>query len=277
MRRIAGLMVVACCLPLLWQQSASAADFDGDSGGSGGSGYVGASVTPDPGSGSGTSGGHGQEAAGGGAQGVDHGGGGGHGGPARHPGLTYEQCVAFLDFTEDRSACQPAAPGPPPAPGAPAPAAPPTVDPGAVAARMRERMPVEVPPPHTSPPADGFQLTGLRTWFWLDAERWAPVTARADVAGAWIEVTATPTTATWDPGDGAAPVRCDGPARPWAGEGSTTTCGHTYIETGDVTIGLTVTYAVSWTASTGATGSLDPLALTTTLPLEVQQRQAVID
>ncbi len=203
-------------------------------------------------------------------------------GEPRHPGLTYDECVAFLQFSEDRSACQPAAPTEPAAPVEPgSPAAPPVtvvVDPATVAQSLRNEVPVVMPRPHTSPPEGGFQLTGLETWYWLDAEAWEPVSVRAEVPGVWVEVTATPTTATWEPGDGSATVVCTGPSRPHPGTtGATTGCGHTYIDTGRYTITASVRFAVTWEASTGEGGDLDPITLSRQLPIEVEQRQVVID
>lgn len=269
MRRVIVIVVWVLAVVVRSGGPLGAVSMDGDAGGEGGEGKVGATVTVQGG----------QPGAGSGAGEVpppSRGSGGGGSGPP------LPQFVQLVLNTTDGPLpslycgmgrlpdwmCEPVAPA--------GPATPP-VDPGAVARQIREEVPVEVPAPHTSPPADGFQLTGLRTWFWLDRERWVPASVRADVAGVWIEVTATPTSATWDPGDGGAAVTCAGPARPYAGEGSTTTCGHTYTETGHLEVGLSVSYAVTWRASTGASGTLDPLVLTASLPLEVEQRQAVID
>lgn len=160
----------------------------------------------------------------------------------------------------------------PPAPGpAPAPA------PAVLAAAARQEIPIRIPAPHTSP--DGVaQVTGLTTWFWMDPSQWAPATARAELPGIWAEVTATPTRAVWTPGDGSAAITCRGPSRPHPGtSGATTDCGHTYINTGAYTIRVAVTYQVTWTSSTGASGTQPPIVLTTNLPITVEQRQAVTD
>src|SRR6201999_1256503 len=95
---------------------------------------------------------------------------------------------------------------------------------------------IVLPEPHNLP--DGVpQLTGMPTWFWLDPASWGPVTARAELPGVWAEVTATPTTSVWTPGDGGAPVTCTGPGRAHPG-GDTieTDCGHTYTEIGSDTL-----------------------------------------
>ncbi|HEU5153006.1 MAG TPA: hypothetical protein VFU19_21110 [Iamia sp.] len=184
--------------------------------------------------------------------------------------------MALLEFSADRSACRLAEPGaPPPPPGAP-PAF--VIDPAVLALQAREAVEVPLPRPHTSPPEDGFQLVGLQTWFWLDAERWHPVTARAELPGIWAEVTATPTRATWSPGDGGPAVTCEGPgARHPGTTGARTTCGHTYLDLGTFTVGVEVTFAVTWRASNGATGTQAPITVAAELPVTVEQRQAVID
>lgn len=161
-------------------------------------------------------------------------------------------------------------------PGEPAPAAP-AVDPAVLAQAALDSAAIALPEPHTSP--DGVpQLTGLETWFWLDPDSWAPISARAELPGIWAEVTATPTEATWTPGDGGTPVTCAGPGREHPGtEGAETDCGHTYIDVGHHTLTVAVTYAVEWTSSTGAGATLDPIVVTAELPIDVEQRQAVTD
>ncbi len=201
------------------------------------------------------------------------------GGPVvpTHPGLTYEECVALLQFSEDREACQlPPEPGAPPPP----PGAPPVhvIDPAALAQEARETVELPLPQPHTSPPEDGFQLVGLETWFWLDAASWQPVTARAELPGIWAEVTATPTSATWTPGDGGAAVVCPGPGAAHPGTaGAATDCGHTYVDLGTFTVAVEVTFAVTWRASNGTSGTQPPIVVSAAVPIRVEQRQAVID
>lgn len=131
-----------------------------------------------------------------------------------------------------------------------------------------------IPELNTSP--GGHQITGIETWLWLDPDQWLAHTARAELPGLWAEVTATPTRAEWDPGDGSPRITCNGPGRP-ATPNSTTDCGHTYTVIGDYTLTVRVTYAVTWRASNGATGTFDAIVLTDSAPVEVQQRQAVTD
>lgn len=139
-----------------------------------------------------------------------------------------------------------------------------------------DQVTIVVPEPQTSP-SGAPQLAGKRTWYWIDPDDWQPVTARAELPGIWAEVTATPTTATWTPGDGSPDVVCDGPGRPHPGtSGATTDCGHPYTHVGTYTLTLTVTYAVTWTSSTGESGTQPALSLSTTSPITVEQRQVVV-
>lgn len=146
--------------------------------------------------------------------------------------------------------------------------------PEVVAQLALDRVTFSIPEPQTSP--DGHQITGVPTWFWLASDEWLSFTARAELPGVWAEVTAAPVSASWDPGDGSPAVVCDGPGRP-ATSGGVPECAHTYTVVGDYTLTLRVTYAVTWRASTGASGSFDAIVLTDTAPVEVQQRQAVTD
>jgi hypothetical protein len=106
------------------------------------------------------------------------------------------------------------------------------------------------------------------------------------VAGTSATVVATPTKVLWDPGDGSPAVECDGPGRPWepADGSATPDCGHTYTvrstiddPQGTYRLRATITYAVSWTATNGDGGDLDPISATTTVPLTVHEIQAMID
>lgn len=155
--------------------------------------------------------------------------------------------------------------------------APPPPTASEVAELAFEQVDIQIPRPHTSP--DGVrQITGLKTWYWLDSSQWTSASARAEVTGVWAEITARPVRAVWTPGDGSDAIACAGPARPHPlTAGATTDCGHVYTDVGSYTIRVAVTYAVTWRSSTGETGTEAPLVLTTNLPITVEQRQVVTD
>lgn len=156
------------------------------------------------------------------------------------------------------------------------PAIPPGIPASVAAAVARDQVDITIPGLHTSP--DGVsQVTGMRTWFWLDSSQWRSTTVRAELPGVWAEVTARPVRSRWTPGDGGATVVCDGRGRPHPGtSGATTDCGHVYTTTGRYTLEVAVIYEVTWRSSTGETGVQDPLVLTGDLPITVEQRQVVV-
>ena len=106
---------------------------------------------------------------------------------------------------------------------------------------------------------------------------WHPITATAAVPGESVTATATPTSVTWNLGDGNTIV-CQGPGTPYAatdspGEASPT-CGHTYTihphgqPNNAFTVTATVSWAVDW-AGGGQAGTVPALNDTTTTPLRV--------
>jgi hypothetical protein len=165
--------------------------------------------------------------------------------------------------------------------GAPAPVAlPPSVE--VIAREVYAEVPLASPEPHTSPPAGSPQLVGLPTWLWLDGSSWATFDASASVAGVTVTVVATPVSARWDMGDGTT-VTCTGPGTAWTGDTSARTdCSHTYRYVSDDQPGgryqasVTLTWSVTWSASTGESGTLPAASRTSGFDLDVRQRQAVI-
>jgi hypothetical protein len=129
------------------------------------------------------------------------------------------------------------------------------------------------------PPLPADQLVGVPTW--LADTNWGTLTAAATLDGVTATVTATPTRVTWttDP-DGLA-TTCTGPgtrydpSRP--PDSQTTTCSLTFEQPGPHRLTATVTYAITWTATTGDGGPLDPLTRATTIPVTVDQAQALIN
>ena len=58
-----------------------------------------------------------------------------------------------------------------------------------------------------------YTWVGLNTWVWVD--NWQPLQRTVDLRGVSATVTATPTSLSFDPGNGDAAVSCPGPGRPW--------------------------------------------------------------
>lgn len=145
----------------------------------------------------------------------------------------------------------------------------------------RELLPLPDPDIVTSPPTNRPQLVGIETWFRV-GEAWRTFSASASLGGVTATVTATPILVTWDPGDGAPAITCDGP-----GVGFDATrpdlesdCAHTYRHHtpagSTIPLTATITYDVAWTATGGRGDMLDPVTRTSTVALTVDQAQAVV-
>ena len=145
----------------------------------------------------------------------------------------------------------------------------------------REMLPLPDPDVITSPPAGRPQLVGVATWLRVDSD-WLPAAATATLGGVSATVTATPTKVVWEPGDGTPAITCTGPGlafdpgRPEA----TSDCTHTYTRrTADGAhhdLTATITYDVAWTATDGTGEALDPVTRTTTIPITVDEAQALV-
>jgi hypothetical protein len=146
----------------------------------------------------------------------------------------------------------------------------------------RRRLDLPLPEPAVNPP--GAQLVGVASWLWLTGV-WQSIEATAAIGAVSSTVTARPVEATWSMGDGTT-VTCSGAGRPYdparPARDQSSDCTHVYTRSsaaepdGVYPVSVTVTYEVGWSASTGAGGVLDTLTRTTTLPVVVQQAQAVI-
>jgi hypothetical protein len=148
---------------------------------------------------------------------------------------------------------------------------------------------LEVPylTPQTSPAGTPSQplITGLETWLWVDPASWSPVQASAAIPIATVTATATPTTLTWQAGDGSPPRGCDGPGQPWdaGSDASPAGCRHRYDRSsrdapnGTWPLAVTVEWAVTWTCTPGCGGGdAAPFVLNVTRPVTVHQVQSRI-
>jgi hypothetical protein len=171
-------------------------------------------------------------------------------------------------------------------PAAPAAAAvapqPPDVE--AIARQVYSEIPLVAPTPHTAPPVDAEQLVGFPVWFWIDGGAWRTFDAHAGVAGVSVTVVAKPKQVVWELGDGTT-LDCHGPGTAWnpgAGRGQHSDCTHIYQHVsagqpgGRYAASVSVVWSVSWSASTGQSGTLPDASRTSGFSLLVTQRQAVI-
>jgi len=124
----------------------------------------------------------------------------------------------------------------------------------------------------------------LPVWLWVEPGSWAPVSATATVGGLSVTATATPTQVLWTTGDGNG-VWCAGPGTPWRPGtdpwAASPTCSYAYPRSsggqpGEVyQLRATVTWSVTWTASTGQTGVRPALTTTATVAVRVVEAQAI--
>jgi hypothetical protein len=155
-----------------------------------------------------------------------------------------------------------------------------------IAHRAYTELDLPLPSPRPSPPPDAPTLVGLPVWLWLDAAAWVPVETTAGAGGVTVTLSAEPTEIHWDMGDGTS-FTCDGPGTPWTdrdpGRSATGSCRHVYRYVsadrpgGTYAVTATVTWTVTWSASTGESGELPATSRSSTVELEVRQRQAVIE
>jgi hypothetical protein len=150
-----------------------------------------------------------------------------------------------------------------------------------------------LPKPQVRRNPAGAALVNLATWWWVDQAQWAPLRQRTAAGPVWAEVTATPVSTTWDPGDGSSPVVCNGPGTPYdtsrSAESQSTDCSYTYRrgsgeqpQTGPsvndryFTVTVTTTWQVSWVGFGGTGGTLPVLTTSSSFPLAVTQRETVV-
>jgi hypothetical protein len=155
----------------------------------------------------------------------------------------------------------------------------------ALAASAYDRIPLPFPVPSTAPSLEVRPITGLDTWLWIDPAGWQARQATAALAGFSVTVIATPVRVVWDMGEGGSAVECDGPGVVWQPDGpesQSTDCSYNYRWNSNDQPGgvypasVTVEWAVAWSASDGATGTLAPGRRTTTFDVAVKSLEASI-
>lgn len=128
-----------------------------------------------------------------------------------------------------------------------------------------------------------FSYVNLWLYTWTDPGTWKTMTATASAGGNSATVTATPTSLTYDPGDGSAGVSCGGPGRPWVeSDGNNApsggACGDRYqqVTSAPITSTQTITWKITWTGSGGTSGTLPDQSTSTSGQLQVMQIQTVV-
>ncbi|WP_172885531.1 hypothetical protein [Jiangella sp. DSM 45060] len=165
------------------------------------------------------------------------------------------------------------------------------VDPEAVAQQVLEGMTFEEPelglaprPVEEAPGSIG--LVGAPVWMWVanpGPTTWGPVEESRTVGGVMVTVVAEVESVTWDMGDGRR-VRCGSAGDVYAprlGVRASPSCGHVYTQTSgdqpDAAYAVTATanWTATWTASTGAEGTLEPPRPAATAHVRIGERQVI--
>lgn len=155
------------------------------------------------------------------------------------------------------------------------------IDVAALARQVYEQVPLAFPQAHSAPPPDA-QLVGFPVWLWLDDTSWRDFDASAGLAGITVTVTARPKHARWNLGDGTT-ITC-GQGTAWTADSAAerSDCDHVYQyvsdrqPTGRYDARVTMVWSVSWSASTGQSGTLPDASRSTSFAMDVGERQAVI-
>jgi len=164
--------------------------------------------------------------------------------------------------------------------------------PANLAASVRGRLLGVLPQPSvdSSPPVGTAAIVGVPVF--VDVTNWTGVLTEAECAGGMcVTVTATPSL-TFVPGEtGSSSVACAGSGSRYDSDGDSSeaqasadgACAYKYrLRTGvegrpSAWPGsVSVTWTISWTASTGASGSLPAVTRATALPRAVEEVQAVV-
>ncbi|MFJ8015015.1 ATP-binding protein [Streptomyces sp. NPDC096339] len=131
----------------------------------------------------------------------------------------------------------------------------------------------------TAPPASSEGLVGVPVWLWTaqSPQTWGPQTMTVSAGGLSVTVTAKVKGIAWSMGDGTT-ITCTKPGTPYQqsfGKADSPDCGHRYTKVGTHTITATSTWTVSWTASTGETGTIPDTTRTSTSTARIGELQVV--
>jgi len=158
-------------------------------------------------------------------------------------------------------------------------------DPAALAQLAVRLLRLPDPVIEANPAPAALQLTWVPTWLWITPAVWQAQSATARVPGMAVTATATPVSASWRMGDGRT-VTCYGPGTPYSSGANPAApspdCGYTYTRSSAGLPGsaykvtVTITWAITWTASGGPARALpQPLFTTAMAPMRVAESQAV--
>ena len=161
-------------------------------------------------------------------------------------------------------------------------------DPAVLARKALGELRLVVPDVHLAPSPPARTYVGLKTWLWVPAGQWSPLSKSVTAGATTVRVVAVPRRVVWDMGPGS--TTCHSVGRVWrVGQmpaGSATDCSYTYATVSNFqrskkfTVSATITYQVDWTCSgtclagEGTLGEVDGLPGTSAIA--VGERQSVV-
>jgi hypothetical protein len=168
----------------------------------------------------------------------------------------------------------------------PAGALPPP-DPETLARTALAAITLRAPDLQIKPDPNGAGLVGLPVWLWVGRgqETWGPIFNDAEERGLRVDITASVTNLTFDLGDGSPPINCPSGGTPYpkGATGPSPDCGHVFTKSSrqqpgqKFTITATTTWTVSWTSSSGDSGTLEPQAREATVGVRINELQVVTE
>jgi len=164
-------------------------------------------------------------------------------------------------------------------------------DPAILATQAANQLPLPPPTPAFAPATTGY--VNFPEWLWINPTIWHPITLTVSASNAagttTITLTATPTDVIWNMGDAPTPPTiCDNPGVAYnptlPAKKQTSPCTHTYTtssfgqpsptsNTNNDAYPITVTlqWHITWTGTTGASGTIPDINTTTHTTLRVEQ------
>ncbi len=161
----------------------------------------------------------------------------------------------------------------------------PAVDPVSLAEQAVSKLELPTLVVRMSPVETAHQVVGVPSWLWVEKTSWRPVHSTAEVPGVSVEATATPSSVTWNLGDGSDRVVCPGPGTPYGPDSdpyaASPDCGHTFerpsVGDADGVFQAVVTahWSVSWSGA-GQGGVFPDLTTRSVLPVKVVEVQSLV-
>ncbi|MFL1427523.1 MULTISPECIES: hypothetical protein [unclassified Nocardiopsis] len=154
----------------------------------------------------------------------------------------------------------------------------PQIDYEALAYEARASLSLGAPGISMSPGAEAPILVQVPVWLWVGD--WEARSATASVPGGSVTVTATPSSLSWDMGDGTT-VECDGPGTAYTPRlhdpaDASPDCGHTYTSRGSREVVANMAWSITWSSTSGEGGSLPDLVTTSSVPVRVVESSGVV-